>query len=87
MFQRFVKRRKQQAVLKQFLQALETEPTNPQIWSNLGYLYIEIRKLDKAQLCADRLKAIDAKHAELLQFAIEHPELRSRGVADLFGLK
>ncbi len=63
MFRRFVKRRKQQAVLKQFWQALETKPTNPQIWSNLGYLYIEIGRLDKAQLCAERLKAIDAEHA------------------------
>jgi len=55
----FLKRSRQQAVLKQFWQALEKEPTNGQIWANLGYIYVEIGKLDKARLCVERLRTIE----------------------------
>lgn len=64
-----------------------TEPTNAQIWANLGYFYIEIGRLDKAELCADRLRTLDVEHARLLRFAIDNPDMHSRGVAEFFGVK
>jgi tetratricopeptide (TPR) repeat protein len=79
----FLRYRRQQAVLKAVYQELEKEPMNAQLWFNLGYVYIEIGKIDKALLCVERLLSIDAEKAKLLQGAIDHPELRSRGVADL----
>jgi len=35
----------------------------------------------------ERLKTPDTEQAELLQVAIDHPERRAAGVAELFGLK
>jgi cytochrome c-type biogenesis protein CcmH/NrfG len=83
---KFLQRRKQNAVEKRFWAHLEAQPTNAQIWANLGYFYIEIGRPEKAQLCVERLETINVEQAELLQRAIAHPELRSRGVTDLFSL-
>jgi hypothetical protein len=67
-----------------FFEALEKDPTNAQIWANVGYVFIEIGKLHKAQICVERLKSLDVEQAVLLQRAIDYPEFRARGVIDLF---
>jgi hypothetical protein len=75
------KRRRNQALLESFYEAILKEPMNSpesiqraaQLWWNLGYTLNGMGKRDKAWLCVERLQSLDSEMAELLRWTVEHP--------------
>jgi tetratricopeptide (TPR) repeat protein len=63
--------RQLKTLIPELVNALEKDPTNAQIWWNLGYVYSEIGRLDKAQICVERLESLDPENAKLLQRRID----------------